>query len=86
MITKLVGVATLFAASSILVAGNPTLGAKGPDNQVSPASPQGGGPGAERRCGGGGGRRCGGRRCGGGGGRACAVPACATRRCATWRR
>jgi len=73
MISKLVGVATLFAAGSILVAGTPTLGAKALDTQATATS--------HLRCGGGGGggRRCGGRRCGGGGG--WPVPSCASRRC-----
>jgi len=52
MISKLAGVATLFAAGSILVAGTPTLGAKALDTQATAASDL----------------RCGGRRCGGGGG------------------
>jgi hypothetical protein len=52
MITKLVGIATLFAAGTILVAGTPTLGAKALDNQASASR--------DLRCGhgGGGGRRC----------------------------
>jgi hypothetical protein len=85
MITKLVGIATLFAAGSILVAGTPTLGAKNLDNQISATTPQDGNNSGERRCGGGGGgRRCGGggggRRCGGG--RQCATPSCVWRACA----
>lgn len=72
MSNKLLGIATLFAAGSILVAGTPTLGAQGVDTQAS-ASDQ------DLRCGA---RRCaGGRRCGGG--RRCASRACATRTCAT---
>ena len=50
MILKLVSVATLFAAGSILVAGNPALGATSIDTHAS-ATPH---------------LRCGGRRCGGG--------------------
>jgi hypothetical protein len=86
MITKLAGIATLFAAGSILVAGTPALGARSLDNQFSATTPQDGNNSGERRCGGGGGRRCGGgggRRCGGGGGRSCAVPSCVVRSCAT---
>jgi len=95
MITKLVGIASLFAASSILVAGTPALGATGLDSSISAAAPQDG-QGGGRRCGGGGqrcgggDRRCGGggRRCGGGGrrcggGRVCAIPSCVVRQCAT---
>jgi hypothetical protein len=81
MISKLVGIATLFAAGSILVAGNPTLGAKGLGTQASSSTDLRCGGGG-RRCGGGG-RRCGGggRRCGGGGGRHCASQSCAARTC-----
>ena len=79
MITKLAGIATLFAAGSILVAGTPALGARSLDNQFSATTPQDGNNSGERRCGGGGG----GRRCGGGGGRSCAVPSCVVRSCAT---
>ena len=78
MITKLAGIATLFAAGSILVAGTPALGARSLDNQFSATTPQDGNNSGERRCGGGGGRRC-----GGGGGRSCAVPSCVVRSCAT---
>ena len=64
MSNKLIGVATLFAAGSILVAGTPILGTKDLDPQASSS--------AQHRCGGGGGRHCGGggggRHCGGGGG------------------
>jgi hypothetical protein len=44
MISKLVGVATLFAAGSILVAGTPTLGAKALDTQAAASSYLGCGP------------------------------------------
>ena len=62
MLNKLAGVATLFAAGSILVAGTPALGATSLDTQAT-ATPQG-------RCPGTGGRRCGGGRCS-------ATPSCA---------
>jgi hypothetical protein len=70
MITKLMGVATLFAAGSILVAGTPTLGAQAVEHQASAAT--------DLTCGQG--LRCG----GGGGGRRCATaPRCATKVCGT---
>ena len=59
MSNKLVGVATLFAASSILMAGTPVLGSRDLGPQTSSSS--------HLRCGGGGG----GRHCGGGGGHYC---------------
>jgi hypothetical protein len=65
MSNKLIGVAGLFAAGSILVAGTPILGSKDLGPQASAS--------VDHRCGGG--RRCGGRHCGGGGrhcgGRSC---------------
>jgi hypothetical protein len=81
MSNKLAGIATLFAASSILAAGTPTLGAKAVDGPAAArADASGADFGADqdgslrwdsgRRCGGhrcgGGGRRCGGHQCGGG--------------------
>ena len=66
MITKLIGIATLFAAGTILMGASPTLGTTDLSNdQAQSASNT---LRCGRRCGGGGGRRCG-RRCGGGGGR-----------------
>ena len=76
MSNKLLGIATLFAAGTILVTGTPTLGAQGVDTQAS-ASDQDLRCGA-RRCGGG--RRCATRRCAT---RTCATRTCATRTCAT---
>ena len=77
MITRLIGVATLFAAGSILAAGTPTLGARDLDNQASSST-------SFQRCGGhhrcGGGRRCATRQCAT---RWCATRSCATRSCAT---
>jgi len=70
MIIKLIGVATLFTAGSILVAGAPTLGATSVDTQASATRQL---HCAARRCGGGGG---GGRRCGGGTPRCASVPRC----------
>jgi hypothetical protein len=77
MITKLIGIATLFAAGSVLPAAPaPTLGAR----EVSPATMaplQNAAVQDENgRCGG---RRCAGRRCAG---RRCAGRRCAGRRCA----
>jgi hypothetical protein len=66
MITKLIGVATLFAAGTILMGATPTLGTTDLNNDQAQATSNTLRCG--RRCGGGGGGRCG-RRCGGGGGR-----------------
>lgn len=95
MSNKLLGIATLFAASSILVAGTPTLGARPVDPYPAARADAGGddfdpSPGGSLRCGKrrcGGGHRCGGhRRCGGGhrcgGGRHCGGRQCAGRTCA----
>ena len=67
MITRLIGIATLFAAGSILVAGTPTLGARDLNNQAGAST-------SFQRCGGH--HRC-------GGGRRCATRQCATRQCST---
>ena len=77
MITKLIGIATLFAAGSVLPAAAPTLGAR----EIRPATmaPMATSTTTQMdegaRCGG---RRCAGRRCSTG-------PRC-SRRCATWPR
>jgi hypothetical protein len=79
---KLIGIATLFAAGSILVAGNPTLGAQGVDTQASANASVSDQDlrCARRRCGGRcASRRCATRRCA----RRCATRYCATRYCAT---
>lgn len=95
MTSKLIGVATLFAAGSILVAGTPTLGATSLDTHNSATSQlRCGGSGGGRRCGGGTPRcsrvpRCGGGipRCGGGIPRCASIPRCghmcAVRTCAS---
>jgi hypothetical protein len=75
MITKLMGVATLFAAGTILMGAAPTLGTTDLNNDQAQASNFsarcgrrcGGGGGGGGRCAGGGGRCAG--RCAGGGGR-----------------
>jgi hypothetical protein len=73
MTSKLLGIATLFAAGSILVAGTPVLGTRDLDTRAANSH--------SLRCG----RRCGGGypRCGGGYPRCASFPRCATRSCAT---